>query len=62
MSKKLQNSKLHKNFEKKTKAQADKRDKQSTKNDLRRLSHQDMDTECDGLDNQTHNADDLDHE
>ena len=59
MSKRLHNTKLHKDFKNKTKAQEDKRDKQDTKNDLRRLSHQEVDGE---FDDKTDHYDDIEYD
>ncbi len=47
MSKRLHDTKLHQDFEKKNRSREDKREKQTLKNDLKRLSHSDVDLEDD---------------
>lgn len=43
MSKRLHDTKLHKDFENKTKSKEEKREKQGLKNDLKRLNSNDAD-------------------
>ncbi len=47
MSRRLHDTKLHKDFENKTKSKAEKREKQAVKNDLKRLDISDADIDND---------------
>ena len=47
MSRRLHDTKLHKDFKKKTKSKEEKREKQNLKNDLKRLDSSDADMDED---------------